>query len=130
MCGKDGVSRNYAHILIRTIRRMFTEAMRNGITDHYPFKQYELPAYNAPKKYFPTEAGLIKMIYHDTHDPVLIQAKVWFAFGCYSGLRISDMKLFNYDEHVKAGRLLLRPSKKSKGWVSMPVCNDLKRLLH
>lgn len=48
MCGKDGVSRNYAHILIRTIRRMFTEAMRNGITDHYPFKQYELPAYNAP----------------------------------------------------------------------------------
>lgn len=82
------------------------------------------------KKYFPTEAGLIKMIYHDTHDPVLIQAKVWFAFGCYSGLRISDMKLFNYDEHVKAGRLLLRPSKKSKGWVSMPVCNDLKRLLH
>lgn len=125
---KAGLSQNYVQVLIRTIRRMFQAAKKKGLTEAYPFGAYEMLAYKAPDKQFPNAKELEKIKDFETTDPVLLQTKNWFLFGCYSGLRISDWHRFSADPQsfIKHNRLVLHPKKKSTGFVSMPIYPGLQ----
>lgn len=122
---------NYVQLLIRSVRRMFTEAKKKKVIDFYPFEEYEMLEYKPPEKQFPDAKELVRLKKYQTDDIVLKQTQVWFIFGCHSGLRISDWHRFNKDpdKFVKNGRLVLGPKKKSTGFVSMPIGNELEEAI-
>jgi integrase len=103
------------------------------VISFYPFDSYENPEYEAPNKDYMTlkELDDLETILDETTDPLIKQTLVYFLLGCYTGLRISDLKKFNPDKHIRDGRLYLR-AKKNGEWVTMPVigrlANHLKRV--
>ena len=122
---------NYVQLLTRAIRRMFTEAKKKKVVDFYPFEEYEMLAYKPPEKEFPDAKELQRFKKFKTNDPALRVAQAWFIFGCHTGLRISDWHRFNAEpeKFVKNCRLVLGPKKKSTGFVSMPICDDLNQAI-
>ncbi len=127
---RNSVGNNYIHVIWKTIKTFFNAANKRGVINYYPFNVYENPVYEAPIKDYLTLAEMDKVeaIADTTKDPVVRQTTIYFLLGCYSGLRLSDWRQFNYDEHVKDGRLYLR-AKKNDEWVTMPVVGRLARHL-
>jgi integrase/recombinase XerD len=123
---RDALGGNYIHAIWKTIKTFFNAAKRRGVIAFYPFEVYENPTYEAPRKDYLTLAELDKLeeLADKTTNPVVRQTVVYFLLGCYSGLRLSDWRQFDYDKHVKDGRLLLR-AKKNGEHVVMPVVGRL-----
>lgn len=125
---------NYVHALWKTLKTWFNSAKREGLITNYPFDQYENPTYVSPDKDFLTLQELQKVeVFADTcTDPVLRETAVYFLFGCYSGLRVSDWFQFDKAKHIKDGKLRLRPAKTKNKWVEMiiskPLARNLKRM--
>jgi site-specific recombinase XerD len=119
---------NYAHAILKTIRRVFTLAEKKGY--HNPFKGYEMPEYTAGDKDHLTVQELDKWtkFYKETKDDYLKEAALYFLFGCYTGLRISDWYLFNYRKQVHKDHVALR-AKKNGEWITIPLHNRLKFVL-
>lgn len=118
---------NYIHALWRVLKTFFNAARKRGVTTHYPFDGYDNPKYTSPEKDYLTieEIKKIEKFADKASTPALKQSAVYFLFGCYSGLRVSDWYRFDINKHVRNGELLLR-AKKNKEWVSMPVHSKLK----
>ncbi len=126
---KDGDQKNYIHAIWKTLKTWFNAAKKEGIISHYPFDKYENPVYVAPDKDYLTvgELKLFEKFAHETTNPVLKECTVYFLFGCYSGMRISDWYQFDIDKHIKGDLLRLKPVKTKNKWVVMPVSEPLKR---
>lgn len=136
------VGPNYTFMLLRSIRTIFNAARKRGITNHYPFKVYELPQYLPPEKDILTLAELdyLERIADGTETVQknkkykskgyhrIIQTAVYFLLGAYTGLRVSDWFQFNVSKHIRNNEVLLRAGK-NKEWITMPVSNRLKRNL-
>lgn len=121
---------NYIHAIWKTIKVFFNAAITRKVITVYPFDTYENPAYEAPDKDYLTEQeldGLEKQA-DEAIDQLKKQTLIYFLLGCYTGLRISDLKKFNIDKHIRDGRLYLR-AKKNGEWVTMPVIGRLARHL-
>lgn len=128
--GRGGLGGNYIHAIWKTLKTFFNAAKRRGVITCYPFSSYENPVYEAPTKDFLTlkELDHLEEVLDKTTNSTLKQTLTYFLLGCYSGLRISDWQQFNYDEHVKDGRMYLR-AKKNGEWVTMPVLGRLAKHL-
>lgn len=124
----DSLSINYIHALLKTMRTMFNAARKKGVVKIYPFSQYEMVRYRAPKKDYLnfTELDLMEEFADTVKDTVLKQTAVYFLLGCYSGLRVSDWYQFSIKDHIREGRLFLRAEKNGE-WVTMPILGRLKR---
>ncbi len=125
---RKGDGSNYINAIMRTVRRFFNAAIKKGIITHYPFKNYEMPAYTPADKDHLTLSEL------DRWEAFVKEATgqekevgLWFLFGCYTGLRISDWYLFDM-KMIEAGEVRVR-AKKNGEWVMMPVHARLKKLL-
>jgi site-specific recombinase XerD len=127
---RDALGGNYIYIIFKTLKTFFNAAKKRGVITCYPFGAYENPVYEAPQKDYLTLAELDKIeeLADKTTHSTTKQTVVYFLLGCYSGLRLSDWQQFDYNEHVKDGRLYLR-AKKNGEWVTMPVVGRLKRHL-
>lgn len=121
---------NYIELLMRGIRTLFNAARKKKVTSLYPFDQYEMPAYLAPGKAYLTLLELAKWEHHIPviKDPVIKQAAIYFLFGAYTGLRVSDWTRFDYDEHIHDGLLKIRVKKNGED-VVMPISRPLSRVL-
>lgn len=121
------VGGNYVHAIFKTIRTIFNAAIKRGVTKHYPFSTYEFPEYEAPDKDYLTDAELKKWeeFANTTTDPVLKQTAIWFLFGCYAGMRISDWMRFT-EKNIDGDHIRLR-AKKNGEWVKMPISKPLAR---
>ncbi len=128
--GRGGLGGNYIYIIWKTLKTFFNAAIKRKVIDHYPFDTYENPEYEAPHKDYMTLKELDKLeeIADATQDPLIKQTTVYFLLGCYTGLRISDLKKFDLSKHIRDGRLYLR-AKKNGEWVTMPVIGKLARHL-
>jgi site-specific recombinase XerD len=126
---KEDPQKNYIHALWKTLKTWFNAAKREGVTTNYPFDRYENPGYVAPDKDHLNnrELKLMEEFADATTDPVLKECAIYFLFGCYSGLRISDWYLFNFKEHVKGNKMRIRPAKTKNKWVEMIISEPLKR---
>lgn len=124
------VGKNYAHALFKTIRTVFNAAIKKGITRNYPFTRFEMPEYSAPDKDYLNlaELKLLEGYARSTGDEVHRQTAIYFLFGCYSGLRISDWGLFDIKKNIVNGRVKIR-AKKNGELVTMPISRPLKRIL-
>jgi site-specific recombinase XerD len=125
----DSVQKNYVHAIWKTLKTWFNAAKKEGIISHYPFDQYENPVYVSPDKDFLTvlELQVLEKFADECTDPVLKQTAVYFLFGCYSGMRISDWFQFDRAKHIKIDKLRLRPTKTKNKWVEMIISMPLKR---
>lgn len=126
---KEDPQKNYIHAIWKTLKTWFNAAKREGITSNYPFGQYENPTYVAPDKEHLNmeELKLMEEFADTTANPVLKECAIYFLFGCYSGLRISDWYRFNFKEHVKGNKIRIRPAKTKNKWVEMDISIPLKR---
>lgn len=128
--GRAAMGGNYIYVIWKTLKTFFNAAKKRKIIDHYPFDTYENPEYEAPGKDYMTlqELDKLEKILDTATDPLIIQTITYFLLGCYTGLRISDLKKFDPYKHIRDGRLYLR-AKKNGEWVTMPVIGRLARHL-
>jgi site-specific recombinase XerD len=122
---------NYIHAIWKTLKTWFNSAKREGLITNYPFDQYENPVYISPDKDYLTTYELKQMeeFADSATDPVLKQVAIYFLFGCYSGMRVSDWFQFDMQKHIKDGKLRLRPAKTKNKWVEMIISKPLERNL-
>lgn len=123
---RKSVGGNYIYIIWKTLKTFFNAARKRKVITVYPFDTYENPEYEAPDKDYLTldELDDLERQADEATNPLTKQTLVYLLLGCYTGLRISDLRKFNFDEHVKDGRLYLR-AKKNGEWVTMPVVGRL-----
>jgi integrase len=128
--GRDKLGGNYIHAIWKTLKTFFNAAIKRKVINHYPFDTYENPEYEAPHKDYMTMQELdgLEKLLAETTDLLIRQTLVYFLLGCYTGLRISDLKNFDINKHIRDGRLFLR-AKKNGEWVTMPVIGRLARHL-
>lgn len=127
---RDALGGNYIHAIWKTIKTFFNAAKKRGVINCYPFEVYENPEYAAPVKDYLTitELDRLEEFADKTSNQVMKQTVVYFLLGCYSGLRLSDWRQFDYSKHVEDNRLYLH-AKKNGERVIMPVVGRLARHL-
>lgn len=125
---RQSVGGNYIYVIWKTLKTFFNAAIKRKVITHYPFDTYENPEYSAPNKDYLTLEELDKLeeLVDKTSNATLKETLVYFLLGCYSGLRLSDWLQFDYDKHVRDGRLYIRAAKNGE-WVTMPVVGRLAR---
>lgn len=126
---RETVGNNYMHKLITTLRSFFNAAIKKDLITCYPFDKYEFPVYVSPTKDYLTMDELIKWEAYIPviNDSLTKEVAVYFLFGCYSGLRIGDWRLFN-KSNIEGGRIRLTTEKTGSN-VSMMISNPLSRML-
>jgi site-specific recombinase XerD len=122
---------NYIAAIMRTVRSHFNEALSRGITNNYPFgkNRYQLPDETPGNKDFLSLVELKK--WHDfafetSHD-VYSQVSLYFLFGCYTGLRLSDWKEFA-EGKIRDRNISLKATK-NKSWVNVPLHDGLIQVI-
>lgn len=128
----EGVNRrndssNYAHAVIKSVRKIFNAAIKKKVTSHYPFDNYEMPEVTAGDKDHLTlkELDTWTGFYKTCKDEFLREAALYFLFGCYSGLRISDWFLFDLKKRVHKDHIAVR-AKKNGQWITIPFTKRLQ----
>jgi site-specific recombinase XerD len=121
---------NYAFAIMKTIKVFFNAAIKRKVTAYYPFSEYEMPEQTAGDKDHLTlkELDAWTKFYKTTKQPDLKEAALYYLFGCYSGLRISDWFLFDLKKRVHADHIALR-AKKNNQWITIPIHSRLKFVL-
>jgi len=124
---------NYIFDIWKVLKGFFSAARKQKIIpqDCDPFATYDNPVYVSPDKEHLTAEELI--VWEEFADQCiwayeLKEAAVWFLFGCYAGLRVSDWYRFDASTQVYRGFIRLR-AKKNQEWVSMPISRPLQRNL-
>ena len=121
---RESVGNNYTHKLLTTLKTWIIAAVKKGFIHTNPFTNWEFPQYVSPVKDYLSISELKAWEAAETKHRV---TQVWFLFGCYTGLRISDWFRFT-TENVVNGRIRLR-TKKTGTWISMPISTPLQRVL-
>lgn len=125
-------SKNYVSLLIRDIKVVFKAAIKQKLITDTPFDTYESPKPEDVVKDYLSLPELYKweVFAKETNNPALKEAAIYYLFGCYTGLRISDWRRFDAEKQITENgtRILLR-AKKNGGWVGMPINKGLARVL-
>jgi site-specific recombinase XerD len=103
-------------------------ALSDGVIKEDPFRSYEMPKYKEPEKSYLTlkEAQQLEK-YLKTAPGKIKEVGYWFLIGCYTGMRISDIKNFS-KKNIVGGRLVYKAIKTGEV-VGLPVRGKLKELL-
>lgn len=126
-----GMSVNTTNTTFKYLRRIIRQAYAEKIISENPFDSFKVPKYVNPERVFLTlrEVDLIeKWIKKDIAEH-LYNTAVWFLFGCYTGLRVSDWQLFSLKNNVREGRVIIR-AKKNKKDVTIKIYPRLAAVLN
>lgn len=113
------------------LKKMLSLAVKDGLIDKNPFDTYESPVYLEPPRTYLTadEVKLIDKFAKDKRTtPEMREAALWFLIGCYSGLRLSDIKAFDKKKNIIGKRLVVHTQKTSE-IVGLPLTGKLKAYL-
>lgn len=121
--GKD--PNNYIDVIMRTIRKLFNDARKRQLITHYPFDQYEMPKISGGNKPYLTleELDQWHRFTFETEHPVYKEVALYFLFGCYTGLRLSDWREF-VEAKIKERNISLQATK-NKAWIAVPLHDRL-----
>lgn len=111
---------------MKMIRAILNEAVKVGLIDESPYKQYKMPRYKQGIPEYLTEDEISKLadLMKEVDDPSKKMAGMYFLLSCYTGYRLSDAKRFN-KSMIKEGKIVLR-AKKNGSIVSIPIHAKLK----
>lgn len=112
------------------IRTFVRKAKAEKLIQDNPFEGYEFPKYVNPMRNYLTEEEVkeVDKFCLDKKCPENIKnIATWFLIGCYTGLRISDIKAFS-KKNIVADRLVLK-NQKTKEIVGMPLTPRVKKYL-
>ncbi|MBK7174842.1 MAG: site-specific integrase [Bacteroidales bacterium] len=125
------ISRNTIHSIMKMTRTFWNDARKRGITDTYPFKDYEIPAevYGTPVYITLDERDLL---YHASiENEKLARVRDVFLFQCYVGARIGDLCKLTKG-NVNNGVLSYIPRKTKDGkpvTVTIPLSERAKEII-
>lgn len=125
-----GLKGNTINSVWKIYIRIFNLARKDGITNNYPFAQYENPKYRQTIRTF-LLIEEVQAIENLLKLPLLegqIIVINYFLLGCYSGLRYSDWQRFSYDGFVQKDRIILG-TKKTGEIISLNMHKRLKKVV-
>jgi len=99
MDGPPERSRNYAILILKSLRGFFNFARRSGATSHYPFYVFHIPQENYHRPVYLSEAEL-NQVFVFAPPNHLKKVKVLFCFQCFTGCRVSDLMSLTPDNLV------------------------------
>ncbi len=115
---------------LTTIRKFVNEAIRQGVTKYYGFKDYPLKTEQVEKEYL--ELHEIKKL-HTFYDSIHCSEKLrvtlhYFLLSCYTGLRLSDIKRVNKETIVN--NTIILKTQKTGAVVRIPLNKSAIKLLN
>lgn len=125
-----GNDNNTAWNTFKFLKKFLKAALNDGLIKKNPFINYEAPKYRDPERTFLTDMEItsIEKFIKKKNPPLIREAAIWYMIGCYSGLRISDIKAFNKKKNIIGGRLIVY-TQKTKEPIGLPVTGKLKYYL-
>jgi integrase len=128
---EDGRSYNTAHSHLRFFRMMINRAIKQGLTDNYPFRNFKMPEPESRDKDFldrEERSKLFELLDGGDLPSYLHKTLHVFLLACYTGVRNGDGHQFLLKE-VEGDMLIIRQSKKKGGIVRIPLTSVSKKLL-
>lgn len=126
--GKE-LSQNSKHSYFSKVKASLKQAQKEGIIKQNPAEQVEGIKQGEPEREFLTEEEVQEIMKHDCEIPVIKSA---FLFGCFTGLRHSDIMKLKWSEvqfSNENGHYIRFRQKKTKGYETTPVNSDAITLL-
>lgn len=123
-CGDGGTLKRVAFLSV-----ILKESIRQGIIDRDPFLIYQKPPKKNPPKVWLTmdELKRIENTAIKNGSDVVRKTAYWFLLACYTGLRYSDIQIFNKGM-IQDGRLILYTQKTGEV-VSIKLTRKIKELI-
>lgn len=121
---------NTIQSIMKIVVSILNKAEKSRLIDYKQFDNYKVPKYTNKIPDYLTEDeinGLAKLIFEIEHKS-LKNAGMYFLLSCYTGYRLSDSKLFDYEKMVTNDCITLR-TKKNKQIVTIPIHERLRPVL-
>jgi len=125
-----GLANNTIHKHFKLLKKIFNSAIREGVTENYPFRNYDNPKYRESDRTYLTaeETDKIEAILSMPLSEGQLVAAHYFLLGSYAGLRQSDWMRFNHASFIRGDKIILR-AKKNGELVSFVMHERLKRIV-
>lgn len=126
---KLGNSKNTIWSSFKFLRTILNDAVKNDILDKSPLHKFQMPKYEETNKTYllPDEIERIDKFCLDKNCPEdLFFCGTWFLIACNTGLRLSDIRVFDRKKNIHAGRLVMKTSKTGE-IVGLPVSKTLQK---
>lgn len=110
---QDGYANNTIHSCFKIFKKIFNSARKDGVTENYPFVNYDSPRYRQTLRTFLTYEELIKIeeLLNKPLPNYIENTIKYFLLGAFSSLRFGDWRKFNYEGFVQGDRLVVRTTK-------------------
>ncbi len=120
----QNVSQNSARTYLQKISTALNQAVKEKIISFNPYHHTDTLKKEEKEVVFLEKDEIKKIIETDFFNN---EVKNAFLFGCYTGLRFSDIKSLTWDQ-VKNNRIYLTQTK-TKGIVAIPIGENAKNIL-
>ena len=124
-----GMAQNTMNSTFKYIGRIVNQAAKEKLIKENPFDKFIKPRYKQTDRTYLTEAELAAVMAKlDEMPHAMYITACYFLLGCYTGLRNSDWRRFDYDRMVENDFVKLR-AQKNGVHVVLPVGVTLAKVL-
>lgn len=125
----ENLANNTIHACFKVMKKIFNSARKDGVTDNYPFSNYDNPKYRQTERTFLLieEVEKIEELLTKPIPEYFTVTINYFLLGFFSGIRFGDWSRFN-PGFVQGDRLLLRTTKTGE-IVSVKMHRRLKEIV-
>lgn len=125
-----GLANNTIHKHFKLLKKIFNSAIREEVTENYPFRNYDNPKYRESDRTYLTseETDKIEAILNMPLSEGQRITAHYFLLGAYAGLRQSDWMRFSHGSFIQGDKIILR-AKKNGELVSFVMHERLKRIV-
>lgn len=121
---------------LKKVRQIIHNAIDQGFIDKKQVSGFEMVKYVAPEKNYLTMGqteSIAKAIYGGKLDAdyTMKQTACYFLIGCYSGLRISDIRRFTVETLIHGENLKVRTLKNKENiYIPLNVFTKLRKIIY